>query len=267
MQSLSLAYLSDSEVRSMMKHIALAGMAFATLTGMAAAADLPMRSAPPAPFYAAPVFTWTGFYLGVNAGYAFDHQDRFSVEDLGSIRNNSDGFTGGGQVGYNYQFGAGSGIVIGVEADAAYMGVDKTSNFQGPYFGTVTRLHSGLDYLGTVRGRLGYAFGQFLVYGTGGFAYGGDSDRVTLFQDGAALGSINSGRTRTGFTYGGGVEYALPASSFLNFFHSSAVTVKVEYLHYDLGSNNASLTVQGLPFTGRFHDEGNLVRVGLNYKF
>jgi outer membrane immunogenic protein len=251
----------------MMKYITLVSVALTTLTGVAAAADLPLRSVPPAPFYAAPVFTWTGFYVGVNAGCALHYKDTLKVQDLGAIGNKSDGFTGGGQIGYNYQFGAGSGIVLGIEADAAYMGVSKTTSYEGPYFGTITRFHSGLDYLGTVRGRAGYAFGQFLVYGTGGFAYGGESDRATLLQENVALGRLSSEGMKTGFTYGGGVEYALPAGSFLNFLHSSAATVKLEYLHYDLGSKNSSFTDNGLPFSGRFRDEGNIIRAGVNYKF
>ena len=88
---------------------------------------------------------------------------------------------------------------------------------------------SGLDFLGTARGRLGYAFNTFLIYGTGGFAYGNVNSRVVSVSNGTTDLQSQSG-FNTGYVYGGGIEYALPTGSFLNFFHSSAVTLKAEYL-------------------------------------
>ncbi|KAB1070427.1 porin family protein, partial [Methylobacterium planeticum] len=170
---------------------ALAGIA---LAGSAFAADLPRRAAPPPVFAPIPVFTWTGFYAGFNAGYGFGTQDDRAPTVIGvpagatagsslfvtgagapttgtvafSNRNNNDGFVGGGQIGYNYQFTPGSGVVIGVEADAQY--VDFGRNRNRFAFATVPgggvnpgslvfnpNGISGLDYFGTVRGRLGYA--------------------------------------------------------------------------------------------------------------
>ena len=269
------------------------------MTGVAAAADLPSRMAPPV--YAPPplpVFTWTGAYFGINAGYAFGHEGRFSLAPTdpaaiaavgagvvpGGAKVSSDGFTGGGQVGYNYQLGSfggfgGGGIVVGVEADAAYTDLQSRRTLDPAGLGVNTRFQSGLDYLGTVRGRLGYAFGQFLVYGTGGFAYGNVNNRFDVFVPAVGAGSFASGRQdrmETGYTYGGGVEYALPTTSFLNFFKSSAVTIKAEYLHYDLGRSNMNVTDTTGAITGvagaslgrvRATNEGDLVRVGLNYKF
>ena len=130
-----------------MKKVLLAGSMLALLTGAAAAADLPSRMAPPVYAPPPPVFTWTGAYFCVNAGYAFDHEGK--VDTFGNTAANngvltgnrpgpdklrSDGFTGGGQIGYNYQFGGfgggfggpGSGIVVGVEADAAYTELDRS---------------------------------------------------------------------------------------------------------------------------------------------
>ena len=257
-------------------------------TASAYAADLPSRTAPvyaPPPL---PFFTWTGGYFGINAGYAFDYNSRFrtfngdgtanGVPPLGTTRPavatvSSDGFTGGGQVGYNYQFGAGSGIVVGLEADAAYTDVSKTSNiFQVDRF---TRLHSDMDFLGTVRGRVGYAFDRFMIYGTGGFAYGDVDQKARFFAPGSAVTSYFGSHSgiQTGYAYGGGVEYALPTDSFLNFFHSSAVTIKAEYLHYDLGTKSLAVASTGETlgatgtYTQRIHTDGDLARVGLNYKF
>lgn len=262
-------------------------------TALAYAADLPLRTAPvyaPPPL---PVFTWTGGYFGINAGYAFDYGSRFRTFDDSAVPAvnangvatgvrpalltiHSDGFTGGGQIGYNYQFGAGSGIVVGFEADAAYTDLDVTRTVSLTNQAGATRFsrfHSDMDFLGTVRGRIGYAFDRVLVYGTGGFAYGDVNNRSRFFSSTGAL-TYAGGRDglQTGYTYGGGVEFAMPTDSFLNFFHSSAVTVKAEYLHYDLGTSSLRLPATGAggssgAYTQRVRTDGDIARIGLNYKF
>jgi outer membrane immunogenic protein len=274
----------------MIKKLLLASAATALLTGAAAAADLPRRAAPPPIFTPVPVFTWTGFYAGFNAGYAFDasndSSNTFGVPGAFSTvagttatfrQRSQEGFSGGGQIGYNYQFTPGSGLVVGIEADAQYLdfGRDRRSAFitggLAPGFAVVDpRGLSSLDFFGTVRGRVGYAFDRVLFYGTGGFAYGsGSSDR--------SFGGFNGNDDfRTGWTAGGGVEYALPTDSFLNFFRSSAVTLKVEglYVNLDRGTRNqgafvldAANNVVATSAIGRRNDEFAVVRAGLNYKF
>ena len=280
---------------------ALAGIA---LAGSAFAADLPRRAAPPPVFVPVPVFTWTGFYAGINAGYGFgtgSDNNRattvlatspvFAPGAVGAVafnnRDSNEGFVGGGQIGYNYQFTPGSGVVIGVEADAQYVDFGSQRNnavlIGAANVNNLTFVNpnglSGLDYFGTVRGRLGYAFDRTLVYGTGGFAYGGGG--------GNDFGLPNSSRNdfRTGWTAGGGIEYALPTDSFLNFFKSSAVTLKVEGLYVNLDRDNANngvfaysaatgstfnVNTAGVVATGynnRRSDEFVVVRAGLNYKF
>ncbi|QRE77243.1 outer membrane protein [Methylobacterium aquaticum] len=282
----------------MLRKLLLASATIAT-SGAALAADLPRRAAPPVFTPVAPVFTWTGAYFGINAGYVFDSDTRFD-RTTGDLANNNaalavglrptaarvrnDGFTGGGQIGYNYQFTPGSGFVIGIEADAAYTDLDRTrtlsntTNF-GPLVtpGAVatTRVNTyqgGLDFLGTVRGRVGYAFDPFMVYGTGGFAYGGVNNRVTFFAPNGTIPFFDGRQNdiQTGYAYGGGVEYALPTDSFFNFFRSSAVTLKAEYLHYNLGGERFAIPgVNGGPgnYSARVRNDGDLVRAGLNYKF
>ncbi|QRE75731.1 outer membrane protein [Methylobacterium aquaticum] len=278
----------------------LASLAAATaLTSAAAAADLPRRAAPPPVFSPVPVFTWTGFYLGVNAGYGFDANSRSTsrynlpagsvigsettngVVSLNTNRTDNSGFTGGAQIGYNYQFTPGSGFVVGIEADAQYVDFARRTRgtlsygFAGntglafaPPAATVFTSGNGLDYFGTVRGRLGYAFDRTLVYGTGGFAYGSGSEDQN-FAGGRFRDSF-----RTGYAAGGGIEYALPTDSFLNFFRSNAVTLKVEGLYvnldskkdafrgfYDLGTN--AVYLRGAAANTEFA----VVRAGLNYKF
>ncbi|MCJ2061154.1 porin family protein, partial [Methylobacterium sp. J-088] len=175
-----------------MKTLLASLAAFTALTAAASAADLPRRAAPPPIFTPVPVFTWTGAYFGINAGYAFDASSRSNSSVFGvpapyaargttaTFRDRSqDGFSGGAQVGYNYQFTPGSGVVVGIEADAQYLDFGRNRNnafINGAvapgYYVTDPRGLSSLDYFGTVRGRLGYAFDRTLVYGTGGFAYG-----------------------------------------------------------------------------------------------
>jgi outer membrane immunogenic protein len=285
-----------------MKGYLLASAALMALTASATAADLAARPYTKAPPMTAPVYSWTGGYFGVNAGYAFDADTRFS-NTIGSLPNNnaalaaglrpfgtkvgSDGFTGGGQIGYNYQFGVGTGVVLGVEADAAYTDLrsfqtlSNTTNF-GPLVtpvpGLVTRINDyrgGLDFLGTVRGRIGYAFDRFLVYGTGGFAYGAVNNEVTFSIPGGTTPFFQGRQDgiQAGYAYGGGVEYAVASDNFLNrfnIFNSSAVTVKFEYLHYDLGNHLIAIPgVNGGPgnYTANVRNDGDIVRAGMNFKF
>ncbi len=281
---------------------ALVGLAGMTVA--ASAADLPRRAAPPPVFTPVPVFTWTGFYAGFNAGYGFDASSSSTPTVIGvspqnnlfaagnvpttgviafSNTRNNEGFVGGGQIGYNYQFTPGSGVVVGIEADAQYVDFGAQRNrfsFAAPAGSTLVpgalvynpNGLSGLDYFGTVRGRLGYAFDRTLVYGTGGFAYGSGQDDQNF------AGNRFRDSFRTGWAAGGGVEYALPTDSFLNFFRSSAVTLKVEglYVSLDRQKNSAGGVFYGnlLPPNGIAYLNGAaaktefaVVRAGLNYKF
>jgi outer membrane immunogenic protein len=264
------------------KTLIAATLAAVTTAGAASAADLPRRAAPPLLPPPIPVFTWTGAYFGINAGYI--SSDRNFVNTVGvfpgneaaivagarprTINLNTDGFTAGGQVGYNYQIG---NFVLGVEADAAYTDMDRTVGVVGTAGGfSVAR--QTLDYLGTVRGRVGIAFDRVLVYGTGGFAYGDTTYRGIYYTavNGAPLFAGAQSRTDTGWVAGGGIEYALPTDSFLNFFRSSAVTVKAEGLYYDLGRRNIVLNPTALgagAYASRYETNGFIARVGLNYKF
>ena len=267
----------------------------ATMSGAAFAADLPSRVAPPV--YAPPplpAFTWTGAYFGINAGYVdnFTRVGTFNgtgtangvpVNRISRFGRDSDGFTGGGQIGYNFQLGslpifgslangaggAGSGLLFGIEADAAYTDLDRGTSIN--YAGNTQNFRTGLDFLGTVRGRVGYAFNNFLIYGTGGFAYGQVNNRASFYNGNTLAFNGSNDDMATGYAYGGGIEYALPTNSFLNFFESSAVTIKAEYLHYDLGNTNvavaATSAAQNGAYNVRFKNEGDIGRVGLNYKF
>lgn len=282
----------------------LLAAAAALVSGAVSAADLPSRAAPPAFVAAPPVFTWTGFYAGTLTGYAFS--DRQTIRTIGNepatqldvtlgrrpaaIGINHDDLTSiGGGIGYDHQFTPGAGLVIGAAADATWMNLDRRRGYTSPaqpanlFIPEVSNFRQQFDWLGTVRGRVGYAFDRFLVYGTGGFAYGNVFYRANFFRnfDGALVHSGLYDGIETGFVYGGGLEYALPADSFfakfnllsyLNLIQSQAITFKVEYLRYDLGSRNVVVNpvLAGGPtgsYTSRFTTEGNLVRGGFTYRF
>jgi outer membrane immunogenic protein len=244
-----------------------------TVAGVSAAsaADLPLRSAPPAPIYApAPVFTWTGFYVGGNLGWGWRDDDNETVVLTGpgiptgivggtlNFDNGNDGnFLGGGQIGYNYQIGS---FVVGVEADIQGIATDDNDAvfIPGPGFAGGTfvpgEFEDSADWFGTVRLRAGVAFDRFLVYATGGLAYTEDN---------------------TGWTAGGGVEWALPA----NVFGSSAVTLGLEGLWVSIDQDNDNngrigtfTPVGGAPvdvFLPRDNDEQDffVARAKLNFKF
>ena len=216
----------------------LAALAVAAILGTAAhAADLPSRFAPAAaPVVAAvPVFTWTGFYVGVNAGYGWNTNDddvvingtAFEVDDEG-------GFVGGAQIGYNYQIGS---FVVGLETDIQYADIGGDTTLPG--------LDSNDDddnWFGTVRGRAGYAFDRALIYATGGLAYGKISN-----------GFSNSDDTNFGWTLGAGVEYAF----------TNNLTAKVEGLYVNLEQDDDDVP----NISGKDETEFGVIRAGLNYKF
>lgn len=257
----------------MRKYWASAALLLATSWGGAQAADLPVFKGPP-PIPAPILFTWTGFYVGLNGGFAFGGDDvvglRLTPPANGPQLANygklelSGGF-GGGQVGYNWQLGA---LVFGVEADIQGAGIDDTVTADRLAFGflpTTARSRSRVNFFGTARGRVGWAWDRLLIYGTGGFAYGGVDYRVEVEAPGVGLTSVLSkDDVRTGWAGGGGVEWAFAPNW----------TAKVEYQYINLGRDTISgpLRFRGAPIrdfristqeTPDFHT----VRVGINYKF
>ena len=244
----------------------LTGTAAIALAASAAqAADLPSRAPAPAPMIAAvPIFTWTGFYVGVNAGYGWNVNDNSDVFIPGvgfvSSGGNDGGFVGGGQIGYNYQIGS---FVIGAEADIQWADLGGNGNdfFLGNGF--VGGGGNGLDWFGTVRARAGFAFDRLLVYATGGFAYANGNNNNGCFV-GATVVACGGGGDLTGWTLGGGVEWALP----VNWFGSSAVTFGVEGLYVNFDSDNNNNFFNNVAFdTGGGNLEFGVVRAKLNFKF
>lgn len=306
-----------------MKKILLPVISCAVIATSAMAADLPSRKeailAPVAPTI------WTGFYAGLNAGYNFGTNSNigsqnwagnwvnsavarrvtsiatagpFAMDGWGS--NTQSGFIGGAQFGYNYQWG--DKFLIGVETDiqgTSTTGTTRVSGAaalmsarQGSFTGASTAsgasvVNAGVSYLGTVRGRLGYLFNPtLLLYGTGGFAYGGAWANVNqssseilplILATGNDLqttwvGSGTQNQLLTGWTAGGGAEWMfLPNWS-----------LKGEALYWDLGRMSVQTTsYASAPFTGAIQGLSNNIgwgrtsvnysgiqaKVGVNYHF
>jgi outer membrane immunogenic protein len=227
-----------------MKNYLLSGVAALGLiaAGAATAADLPARKGPVmAPIYA-PVFTWTGFYVGANAGYGFGKVKSRGWNAVGTLFGDTDGFVGGGQIGYNYQVGQ---AVFGLEAD--FQGADLKAGPSWAGFGVVG--NSKVEWFGTVRGRIGYAFDRFLPYVTGGYAYG---NVKTTLAPGLGINGFNGdSNTHSGWTVGAGLEYAI----------TDNLTVRGEYLYVDLDKKSIFGTA------AKVGHEFSVVRAGLNYKF
>jgi outer membrane immunogenic protein len=275
------------------------------------AADLPVKARP----YVAPtVYSWTGFYVGANAGYSWSNS---KVDNVGigtvtldpfffgvasnlasglsqSIKTDPHGFIGGGQIGYNWQFAP--QWVGGIEADISGAGIkgsdNKVAGFAStsPFFivpgsvassSTTLSAQEQVDWLGTVRGRLGFLPNdRLLVYGTGGLAYGHVKASTAVTATNASLipppgtvttsassASASVSETRIGWAAGLGVEYGLTPNW----------TVRTEWLHWDLGSvsysstmpfNTPLLFVTGTVTTASTaHFRGDIARAAMNYRF
>ena len=236
-----------------LQRVLLTAASVAALTATANAAD--MYGAPAAGYVGV---NWTGFYGGVNGGGAWAENENFAAIGLWSGVRPEGGF-GGGQFGYNIQGILGRNVVLGVETDiqGGGIGASKTS-------GNVD-YSSDLDWFGTVRGRVGYAFDRALVYFTGGFAYGGIKNEVWYHSG----GDFRFDGTATGYVLGGGVEYKI----------TPRWSVKAEYQYIDFGKNDPTDnnhswgdTGTSLNYVGYYkdfltEDAFHTVRLGVNYSF
>jgi len=243
-----------------MKKTALIGVAFGLLVTPALAADLGARR----PVYKAPsvalVYNWTGFYIGGNVGYGWadlepgtiSFFDPAFVASIPGINYELKGVIGGGQVGYNQQFG---NIVLGIEGDFSGTGIKgSVTDPVNAYTAT-----SKISWLATVRGRIGMAFDRTLVYATGGLA----AARVkTTLDDLYPAGVVTTTSTANyvGWTIGGGIEFAL----WQNW------TAKAEYLYVDLGSKDYNFyegAAGWARISGTAPITASIARVGANLRF
>lgn len=294
--------------------VLLAALLFALPITSALAADLPAKKESVAAPLA--VSMWTGFHVGLNAGGTWSNSSyqisswplvigpgnpgpnpsgnpHYSATAIlgiiGTNSTNSAGFIGGGQIGYDHQFGG--AFIAGAEADI--QGVAENTgggsywrnnsvlgaNLYNHNYLSGVSISKSLDYLGTLRGRIAYLVSPaLLIYGTGGLAYGGANLSLNAAQlgynhnvnyDTIGPGYTSISQTLVGWTAGGGLEWMFMPNW----------SAKAEYLYYDLGSaqTNAGYTVaaktrgtdpqitfiNGSQISTRFN--GNIVRLGVNY--
>jgi outer membrane immunogenic protein len=238
-----------------MRHFRSAALAAVALIGVASvafAADLPTK----APVYKAPiaVATWTGFYVGVQAGYGWENDPTYNYTSTmmmvpdPSVSFGTQGFVGGATAGYNWQTGM---LVLGVEGDISYADVKGSALTAGTAPCFVQGCTAGLSWFGTGRLRLGYAMGDWMPYLTGGGAVGEIKGSADLGACSPAA-TCSFDETHWGWTVGGGLEY--------RFYRNWSA--KVEYLYMNLGTpsfNAANLTSSAFAY--------NIVRGGVNLHF
>jgi outer membrane immunogenic protein len=215
--------------------------ALALLAGLAStsayAADMAMEPPPPAPVIEeVPIFSWTGGYIGVQGGGLWSDSS-VTEADTGVFSDNFNGGVYGAYAGYNWQSGA---WVFGLEGDFNGVSNDQTFNVAG------FDVDVGSDYLASVRGRVGYAIGRTLLFGTGGVAFTQLSAQADLF-DGV---SLNADRNFTGWTLGAGAEYA---------FTDNWIG-RLEYRYYNFDNNV-------IDDFGDVELDTNTVTAGISYKF
>jgi outer membrane immunogenic protein len=243
------------------------------LSSIASAADLGARRYSPS--VRLETFDWSGVHIGITGGGAFDGRDPgFSFENVppdsvallphGADLTSKGGLVGG-EIGYDM---VSSGWLFGIEGDISWTNfgdndthrVGEVTSIGQPPITFVTNYK--MDWISTVRGRIGIPFDHFLIYGTGGLAFGSVSMDTTVTVGDPPLGQLTGSteKTKAGWTLGGGAEYAL----------CNNITLKAEALWFDLGSislnaNAPALTTSSLDVDQKI--EGLIARAGIGYKF
>lgn len=230
-------------LKSVWRFVAPVLLAAAVVVPSAQAADLGGRpgSYKDEPDVGPPRYLWTGLYIGAQAGYGFgDGRISNAFGDSGVF--DVDGFVGGGTLGYNLQSGQ---IVWGLETDISYTDVNGQSALP-PDCTAPGVCKSSMDWLWTLRGRIGLDMNGWMPYVTGGLAVADVSSTV--------VGLTSASETKAGWTVGGGLEVKLDRNW----------SIKAEYLFVDLG--HITLPNGASPIRSDF-DEFHIVRAGINYKF
>lgn len=227
----------------MNKYLAAALLAapFAVTTSAQAADVVFMEPTPVIPLKQG--IDWSGFYVGGHVGYGWADTDaEFATGALGALDMDLNGPFGGGQVGYNFVFGG--GLLVGIEADYSFAGID------GDAIGTIgitpTVVETEINSMASVRGRLGYAMGNYLPYVTAGWAWA-DVDRFNDFTDQTANADFD------GWTAGVGLEYAI------NMDWSAGL----EYRYTDFGTERFDFSTVDSDVDLKLHT----VSLRVNYRF
>jgi len=252
----------------------------------AVAADLPIIE----PIYSTPLYDWNGFYAGINAGYGggvFKHPFQIigpePVEEepapalvppgpgeiifaTGSADVTAGGFIAGVQAGYNWQWS--ENVLLGIEGDIQGSSIDgrvslsitdETGEFLPPGESADFDLGTRLDWLATLRPRIGWVNDRFVVYATGGLAWGQTTSSINGTIVGQTVIDESITNDRFGWTIGAGIEYAL----------TDNITFKTEYLYTDLGSEQIvdADFGDGFNFSADSDVAFHVVRAGLNFQF
>lgn len=218
------------------------------ISAVANAADMPVK-APPAPA-PPPAFSWTGFYLGGEVGGVWSHGSLFDSLHGFDVSTSHNGFIGGGDVGFDYQFNT---FVVGIESNFDWTSLSATgAGVVVPGVGTLQG-SANTKSIVTVAGRFGLAWNQLLFYGKAGVGWVDNTATITNLTTG---GSVSASNTRAGGLLGAGAEWAFNPNW----------SAKVEYNHINLDS----FTFSGPIFPGdtwTAHRNVDTLMVGLNYRF
>ena len=246
---------------SHMKSFVRGALAIALLGSVAApamAADLPSRKEAPVYVAPAPVFSWTGFYVGAefggqwgtNTGYLVNNYTGYNLLSSGNYT--TSGVVGGGLVGYNYQINQ---FVLGVEGELT--GSSNQGRQTGPLGNASVETQYGFG--GSIRGRLGYAIDRTLIYATGGWAFEDIQQNYnTSYLTGSWIDSkVNS--SRSGYTVGGGVEYA--------FNYNWSARLEYRYSNYGKYVSLYNNALWNAPLSVQQHPTDNVIQAALIYHF
>jgi outer membrane immunogenic protein len=240
------------------------------ITGAAWAADMPVKAPPRS---VVPPFSWNGCYVGLNAGGAWVNIDqRVDVPDIIAFESSgtTGAFIGGGQIGCKWQ--RDPNWVFGLEGDIDYSSAKRTNNFSFIHGeDVVAQQRTKLLAVSTVRATFGYAWERSLLFATGGLAIGDIDSCVSATARNPGSGIVTGQFSgcdpswRAGWTVGAGIEHAF----------TDRISAKLEYLYFDIGhvgynvNSATAVPPSGLPavWSASAGAIGNLIRVGLNYKF
>lgn len=241
-------------MRSLISAIAL----LTATSGLALAADLPVYKSEPVFQQTAPLYNWTGFYLGAQAGYAFSDSS-YSVSTqpvvngnpIGGISFDNNGFLIGVHAGYNYQV---NNFVFGLEGDIEFADLEDGGS-AASNLGTVN-YQTDYNYLASITGRVGVAFDQALIYVKGGVAF---ADIDYSLNIPAVNGTWSTSDTRTGYVIGAGLQYA----------YDNNWSTRIEYTYTDFGDETVSAPVVGTAVQGisNVEDEVHAIKAGISYRF
>ena len=212
----------------------------------------------PAPVIAAPIFSWTGGYLGGQVGYGWGKSRFSSYDDEDgpfALNTKPDGFLGGLYAGYNFDMG--NNVVLGVDGDITYNNLKDSASIFDEDQVEVASIESKLRWSGAVRARAGYAVDRFLPYIAGGVAFGSVKNSATGIGDDDNIYTVSQSKTLTGWTAGAGVDYAA----------TDNVILRLEYRYTDYGRKNFSAGNDDFGLDARNKFKTNEIRLGVAYKF